>query len=37
MNLAARSNIALGISSEHYADSCGLQPLAARPAGAAAP
>ena len=26
MNLAARSNIALGISSEHYADSCGLPP-----------
>lgn len=30
MNLAARSNIALGISSEHYADACGLQPLADR-------
>ena len=27
MNLAARSNIALGISSEHYSDACGLQPL----------
>jgi alkylhydroperoxidase family enzyme len=31
MNLAARCNIALGISSEHFADACGLQPLAARP------
>jgi alkylhydroperoxidase family enzyme len=30
MNLAARSNIALGISSEHYADACGLAPLADR-------
>ena len=29
MNLAARSNVALGIPSEHFADSCGLQPLAA--------
>ena len=37
MNLAARCNIALGISSEHFADSCGLQPLAARPAGASMP
>ena len=31
MNLAARSNVALGIPSEHFADSCGLQPIAARP------
>jgi hypothetical protein len=35
MNLAARSNIALGIGSEHFADACGLTPLAARPAEAA--
>ncbi|HEY5881096.1 MAG TPA: carboxymuconolactone decarboxylase family protein [Nakamurella sp.] len=35
MNLAARSNVALGIGSEHFADSCGLEPLAERPAGAA--
>ncbi len=27
MNASARSNIALGISSEHYAASCGLAPL----------
>lgn len=33
MNLAARSNIALGISSEHYADACGLEPLAHRVTG----
>ena len=26
MNLAARSNIALGITSEHFADACGLPP-----------
>ncbi len=32
MNLAARSNVALGIPSEHFAESCGLQPLAGRPA-----
>jgi hypothetical protein len=32
MNLAARSNIALGIRSEHFADACGLEPLASRPA-----
>lgn len=28
MNASARGNIALGISSEEYADACGLQPLA---------
>jgi AhpD family alkylhydroperoxidase len=28
MNLMARSNIALGIRSEHFAESCGLPPLA---------
>lgn len=27
MNLAARSNVALEISSEHFADSCELPPL----------
>ena len=37
MNLAARCNVALGIPSEHFADSCGLQPLASRPAGASLP
>jgi alkylhydroperoxidase family enzyme len=37
MNLAARSNVVLGIASEHFADSCGLPPLASRPAGAAMP
>jgi alkylhydroperoxidase family enzyme len=37
MNLAARSNVVLGIGSEHFADSCGLPPLAFRPAGAAMP
>ena len=37
MNLAARSNVALGITSEHFADSCGLPPIAARPGGAAMP
>ena len=31
MNLAARSNVALGISSEHFADACGLRPLTSRP------
>ncbi len=30
MNLAARSNVALGITSEHFADSCGLPPMEAR-------
>lgn len=29
MNLSARSNIALGITSEEFAESCGLPPLAA--------
>ena len=32
MNLSARTNVALGIRSEHFADSCGLQPLVSRPA-----
>ncbi|MGN6753187.1 MAG: carboxymuconolactone decarboxylase family protein [Intrasporangium sp.] len=32
MNATARSNIALGISSEHFSDACGLPPLAARSA-----
>lgn len=36
MNLAARANIALGIPSEHFADSCGLQPIANRTGGASA-
>jgi alkylhydroperoxidase family enzyme len=34
MNLYSRSNVALGIGSEHFADSCGLPPLASRPARA---
>jgi len=37
MNLSARANIALGIRSEHFADSCGLQPLASRPTPASMP
>ena len=37
MNLAARSNVALGIPSEHFADACGLEPLASRSAPAAMP
>jgi hypothetical protein len=37
MNLAARSNVALGIPSEHFADACGLEPLANRSAPAATP
>ncbi|MFC8680564.1 carboxymuconolactone decarboxylase family protein [Microbacterium ureisolvens] len=36
MNMSARMNIALGIRSEHFADSCGLPPLATRPAAAPA-
>ncbi|MEV4686496.1 carboxymuconolactone decarboxylase family protein [Microbacterium sp. LWH3-1.2] len=32
MNMSARMNIALGIRSEHFADACGLPPLAERPA-----
>lgn len=32
MNMSARTNVALGIRSEHFADSCGLAPLAQRPA-----
>jgi alkylhydroperoxidase family enzyme len=31
-NMNARSNVALGIESEGYADSCGLEPVARRPA-----
>ncbi len=31
MNLAARSNIALGIRSEEFAEACGLPPIASRP------
>ncbi|MDL9979466.1 carboxymuconolactone decarboxylase family protein [Microbacterium sp. ASV49] len=31
MNMSARMNVALGIHSEQFADSCGLPPLAARP------
>jgi alkylhydroperoxidase family enzyme len=36
MNLTARSNVALGITSEEFAEACGLQPLASptRPAAA---
>lgn len=37
MNLAARSNVALGISSEHFAESCGLPPIATRPSRASMP
>ena len=37
MNLSARMNISLGIGSEHFADSCGLPPIAARPTRAPAP
>jgi AhpD family alkylhydroperoxidase len=36
MNLAARSNVALGIRSQEFAASCGLPPLAARSADGAA-
>jgi len=32
MNLAARSNVALEILSEHFADACDLEPIASRPA-----
>jgi hypothetical protein len=28
MNMTARGNVALGIRSEHYAEACGLPPLA---------
>jgi alkylhydroperoxidase family enzyme len=31
MNMSARMNVALGIRSEEFADSCGLPPLAERP------
>ncbi len=34
MNLSARTNVALGIRSEHFADSCDLRPIASRPAPA---
>jgi alkylhydroperoxidase family enzyme len=37
MNVAARSNVALGIRSEHFADSCGLPPIATRPVEASTP
>lgn len=37
MNLAARSNVALGIRSEEFAAACGLPPLATRPTGVASP
>jgi alkylhydroperoxidase family enzyme len=35
MNLNARSNVALGIHADGFAESCGLPPLATRPAGPA--
>lgn len=37
MNLAARSNLALGVPSDHFSDTCGLQPIASRPARASSP
>lgn len=37
MNLAARSNIALGIPSEHFADACGLAPISSGPSRASLP
>ena len=37
MNRSARMNISLGIGSEHFADSCGLPPIATGPTGAPAP
>jgi AhpD family alkylhydroperoxidase len=36
MNATARGNIALGISSEQFADACGLAPLAAAPVASGA-
>jgi AhpD family alkylhydroperoxidase len=36
MNMTARMNVALGIRSEQFADSCGLAPLAARSVAGAA-
>jgi alkylhydroperoxidase family enzyme len=36
MNMSARMNVALGIRSEQFADSCGLPPLAQRPVAARA-
>ncbi len=35
MNLSARGNVALGIPSEHYAEACGLRPLAGPAVGSA--
>jgi alkylhydroperoxidase family enzyme len=37
MNLYSRSNVALGIRSEHFADACGLPPLATRATEASTP
>jgi len=37
INLAARANVALGIPSEHFADACGLEPLAVRSAATVQP
>ncbi|PWC03487.1 carboxymuconolactone decarboxylase family protein [Agromyces badenianii] len=37
INMSARMNITLGIRSEGFADSCGLPPLATRPAGVGSP
>lgn len=37
MNLSARANVALGIRSEHFADSCGLPPLVSRSTGTPMP
>ena len=36
MNMTARTNVALGIRSEQFADACGLAPLAVRPVAAGA-
>lgn len=36
MNLAARTNVALGIRSEHFSDSCGLPAIASRATGTSA-
>ncbi|WP_322920602.1 carboxymuconolactone decarboxylase family protein [Nocardioides renjunii] len=37
MNMTARGNVALGIRSEHYAEACGLPPMAPAVAVASAP
>ena len=37
INMSARMNITLGIRSEGFADSCGLPPLATRPADVGSP